>query len=269
LNLFLDPPHLAENKQHDIEEFFSPETFAVSYKPVQASLSPSASKMPPHRRLSAKGAAAVDNHEAMQILIAEDCPRLDAIHERFIAAGVSISNLSNAFEYCSGGSGLIDHQSFISCMEWLGVLKPDQQGAESRLIRSSFMTLFTYFDFDNDYRVDAFELLTAVALFTDDNQGPASIAFTLFDEDRDGYINHHELYHYFRTNLLVMSAVNEKFWNCDRKQILEFAHKAASETASTCFQVADADRDGYLSLTEFEAFTLRYPQNVLWVHFRN
>jgi len=265
LNLFLDPPQLTEYKEDENEEFFSPE---IAYKPVQSSPVPAAARKQPQRRWNAKSNASVDHHEALQILSDDDCPRLYAIHERFSEACVSISDLTSAFDYCSGGSGLIDQQSFISCMEWLGVLKPDQQSVESRLIRSSFMTLFTYFDFDHDYRVDSFELLTAVALFTD-SQEPTRLAFTLFDEDRDGFIDHHQLYHYFRTNLLVMFSMNEKFWSFDRKQILDFAHRSASETSSTCFQVADADQDGYLSFFEFEEFILQYPQYVPWIHFVN
>ena len=113
--------------------------------------------------------------------------------------------------------------------------------------------IFELFDKDGNKRVDYLELISGVALLCGGSEEEKlSAAFSLFDSDNDGFISMTEMVSFltsvFRVVLTPAASVTMRTLGVS----VDGAEDLAAATALECFRSADKNKDGRISLSEFQ-----------------
>jgi Ca2+-binding EF-hand superfamily protein len=162
---------------------------------------------------------------------------------------VSVEQLFSLFAEATGGStdeGVMDRHAFKLC---LSALLPSTVGAEEQEFLSFALNNIWYaFDRDNNGVVDFEEFASGMSLLASGSKSDKlALAFTMFDEDGDGYISRTEMWKYLRAFLTVLlSLVSDR--QVDLYDVLD---NAATDVTATVFADADTNRDGRISFEEF------------------
>lgn len=165
----------------------------------------------------------------------------------------SLSELVSVFSTAARG-GRIDRKGFEtvfskSVRERLGARVSEE---DSLATRELAMRIFNLFDRDRNGEVDMREFvagLTLVCRSSGDDKVRA--AFSLFDRDGDGQITKQEMVEYLTAFFNVCFELDP---GTRQRMQGHSPAEVAEATADLCFETADADRDGAISFTEFEAW---------------
>jgi len=155
------------------------------------------------------------------------------------------TEFKNAAMQCGG---VLSRDQFMevkgAILDAAGVQRPSQDVSDA---------VFDLFDKDDNDSVDMMEIICGVSLLCKgDEEKKVEAVFMMFDENGDGFVTIDEMYKFLRVVFKVvctpsvMEVVNSVGVPIDSIEDM------ASATALECFQAADLNNDGKLSLDEFK-----------------
>eukprot|EP00933_Yihiella_yeosuensis_P027758 TRINITY_DN21628_c0_g1_i2.p1 TRINITY_DN21628_c0_g1~~TRINITY_DN21628_c0_g1_i2.p1 ORF type:complete len:331 (+),score=30.77 TRINITY_DN21628_c0_g1_i2:102-1094(+) len=162
---------------------------------------------------------------------------------------VPVSEGLNALMRAADGNQLT-RQQFLRC--YASLLQSQGIKVPSETVRSS---VFDLFDGDRNGVVDLMEIISGVSLMCSGSHDEKLAAvFSAFDTNSDGFISKDEMFTFltsvFRVGLTpqLLSVIN------DMGTTVMSPEELASITALECFQTADLNEDGKLSIDEFKCW---------------
>jgi Ca2+-binding EF-hand superfamily protein len=113
--------------------------------------------------------------------------------------------------------------------------------------------VFDLFDRDDNDFVDMMEIICGVSLLCKGSEDEkVEAVFTMFDENGDGYVSVEEMNKFLNTVFKVVCTPNVMAVVNSVGANIESTDDMASATTLECFQMADLNHDGKLSLQEFK-----------------
>lgn len=141
----------------------------------------------------------------------------------------------------SGDKWTLDERGFQSALKSEGLASHDHA-----LIHK----LFRVFDTSNNNCVDFREFVTGLAiLLNGEDDEMIALSFQLYDVDKSGYLEGPEILHLLQSmNVAVHSLLDHKYEDSDLR-----------ETVKYLMEVADLDRDGRISFSEYSRVMKEQP----------
>jgi len=126
---------------------------------------------------------------------------------------------------------------------------PVSEEMKTQDARDLMHSLFDIFDQNDDNVIDPRELMAGLTVLLEGTQKQKiKAAFQMYDEDSSGFIEYKEMLQYLTSVFLVLFRTTPEI----RNKIGMSARELAEETTLSCFRHCDVNRDGKLSLMEFE-----------------
>ena len=177
---------------------------------------------------------------------------LDEVRRLTGLGSFTVDEVFELFAEATDDDGMISVEAFEACFEEL-VDASGEELTEDDLdrLRLILSRLYETFDADGDGVVDFTELSTGLSVLCGGTRDEkAAAAFALYDYNGDGVISLEEMTRYLTCVFKVMYETQPG----TAERVGVSAEELAIATAEQAFEEADADKDGTLTLQEFQAW---------------
>eukprot|EP00455_Lapot_gusevi_P017995 TRINITY_DN19739_c0_g1_i12.p1 TRINITY_DN19739_c0_g1~~TRINITY_DN19739_c0_g1_i12.p1 ORF type:complete len:301 (-),score=57.94 TRINITY_DN19739_c0_g1_i12:529-1431(-) len=163
-------------------------------------------------------------------------------------AELEIRDIYQVFERVSDNGRWLNEAGF--CEAFFDLMPRSSDPQQRQLLQVVTNRVFGVFDRDKDGCIDFSEFASGLALLCNGSaRDKIELAFSLFDYDGDGYISLDEMEKYlisfFETYFSLYPVSRAKFRNATPDDV-------GRATAKNCFDEADVDGDGFISMAEFK-----------------
>lgn len=174
--------------------------------------------------------------------------------------GLGNMEIEEVFEFISEhiepGTGALTRPLFIKALEAIAPESSDREVLYATLDR-----LFDCFDMDGNDRVSFQELVSGVSILCEgDEEEKAETAFQLYDKNGDGFLDKIELVEYLKAVFNVMYFIDS---TAQARSGNLSAYQLATLTVDDLFDRADLNKDGKLSIDEFQKFFVKQSDGMM------
>jgi len=190
-----------------------------------------------------------DGGDALQIT-ATDVENLQRLNDKARFNTMTPEQLYRAFAD-EASDGTLDKPAFDRVVRKLvpgSVLTKDDKA----YLSFALSNIFYAFDRDGNGAVDFNEFASGFSILAGGSKSDKlSLAFHLFDLDRDGYVSRRELWEYLRAFLTVLVALNGNMTTVPSEDLVRLIDRNALELTGSVFEQADVNEDSRISYEEF------------------